>query len=442
MSESIYSLPMHIDSTKLIVKGFPSDFQKTEIQQFLQLFGAQEVIVRGRIGYASFRKTQAAKDALKFLHQHPINEKLLSVEYAKKHAHLPEEIKHTNDNNQSTNIDNNTERLTGFVQRLTATNEHLNFNQPPPPHLKYLYPKQNRDILDSICIALESSTKFYTQVLHLMNRMNMDPPFVPGTKSLSYPKTYATICTQTENVQVSLTNTANDLASDESELESDENETHQKVKKRKRKAIKTMPVDTKKIRSIIASGAKSKSIVIGSEKPTAHKIDVDDAFEMNAKSSDRNCIKIVAPTILNQHQENHANVSSVTEIKSTNFSELKIISDTTLSSNQIPINQLSTHPLFQNYQPGKPSNKLYIKNLAKTVNDNDLREIYQRYSESNKNDIDIRLMQSGRMKGQAFVTFKNPYLDEQNYALVERALRETNGYILKDKVMVVMFGKM
>lgn len=47
---------------------------------------------------------------------------------------------------------------------------------------------------------------------------------------------------------------------------------------------------------------------------------------------------------------------------------------------------------------------------------------------------DIRLMQEGRMKGQAFVTL-------QNVAQAQLALEETNGYILKDKPMVVQFGK-
>lgn len=43
-------------------------------------------------------------------------------------------------------------------------------------------------------------------------------------------------------------------------------------------------------------------------------------------------------------------------------------------------------------------------------------------------------MQEGRMKGQAFVTL-------QNVEQAQRALEETNGYILKDKPMVVHFAK-
>lgn len=43
-------------------------------------------------------------------------------------------------------------------------------------------------------------------------------------------------------------------------------------------------------------------------------------------------------------------------------------------------------------------------------------------------------MQEGRMKGQAFVTL-------QNVTQAQLALDETNGFILKDKPMVVQFAK-
>lgn len=46
----------------------------------------------------------------------------------------------------------------------------------------------------------------------------------------------------------------------------------------------------------------------------------------------------------------------------------------------------------------------------------------------------VRLMQEGRMKGQGFVTLPN-------IAQAQLALSETNGYILKDKPMVVQFAK-
>lgn len=36
-------------------------------------------------------------------------------------------------------------------------------------------------------------------------------------------------------------------------------------------------------------------------------------------------------------------------------------------------------PVFKNYSPGEPSTKLYIKNLAKTTSEDDLKHIYGRY---------------------------------------------------------------
>lgn len=36
-------------------------------------------------------------------------------------------------------------------------------------------------------------------------------------------------------------------------------------------------------------------------------------------------------------------------------------------------------PVFKNYAPGTPSSRLYIKNLAKTIRESDLKHIYGRY---------------------------------------------------------------
>uniref|UniRef100_A0A0K8VEK2 RNA-binding protein 40 n=1 Tax=Bactrocera latifrons TaxID=174628 RepID=A0A0K8VEK2_BACLA len=72
-------------------------------------------------------------------------------------------------------------QISKYVSQLFACDAKLNFVQPPPPYLKYAYPRITPDILDAISIALMSNTYFYTQVLHLMNRMNLEPPF--GAKS-------------------------------------------------------------------------------------------------------------------------------------------------------------------------------------------------------------------------------------------------------------------
>lgn len=67
----------------------------------------------------------------------------------------------------------------------------------------------------------------------------------------------------------------------------------------------------------------------------------------------------------------------------------------------------------------------------------DLEYIYNRYKISkgdNPSQFDIRLMQEGRMKGQAFVTL-------DSVELAQKAVKETNGYILKEKPLVVVFAR-
>ena len=94
--------------------------------------------------------------------------------------------------------------------------------------------------------------------------------------------------------------------------------------------------------------------------------------------------------------------------------------------------------MFNNYHPGKPSCRLYIKNLAKQIELKDLHFIYKKYFienfDSEESQYSVKLMDRGRMKGQAFVTL-------QSIKQAELALAETNGYILKDKPMVVQFAK-
>lgn len=57
----------------------------------------------------------------------------------------------------------------------------------------------------------------------------------------------------------------------------------------------------------------------------------------------------------------------------------KFITSEELATNKISANDQRLLPVFKNYHPGKPSNRLYIKNLTKQVETKDLHYIYQRY---------------------------------------------------------------
>lgn len=61
----------------------------------------------------------------------------------------------------------------GYVPALI----NFSVNHPFPPNLKYKYPPPTVSTLNNIMNVLASVPKFYEQVLHLMNKMNLPTPF-------------------------------------------------------------------------------------------------------------------------------------------------------------------------------------------------------------------------------------------------------------------------
>lgn len=486
--------PRNYDDLRLLVRNFPFDFTEQEITKFLSMFDptSTQVQIESRTAVVKFPNADHAKDVLKVLHQAPLNGCLLFVEYPRKninHLYLTEKSEHQRINGCDHCKSNNElpATVSETMKRIYATSDQLDFSQPVPPCLKYEYPLINRVVIDSISIALESSPRFYTQVLHLMNRMNMEPPFVPGTDGLLYAK----IPKEEDSLQRTHVSTQTDeliweqivkykrklLASDESELDSSSSDGYEKVA--------TIPVKRRKIQKDQQNGNRMKKWLKNQQLLESHLTDkkpkgstdqnLVEMFEINQKEAKTMNIRILAPAKLNldepqqpsephyvpSNQPTSNNETALTLSKpsetphpSTSPNKLfRIMTDAELNENRIPVEQLKTHPLFQNYSPGSPSNKLYIKNIAKEVTEEDLKALYSKYldefsaEKGNIQTVDIRLMTTGRMKGQAFITFSGPYLegdatcDSTKYRMIEKARSETNGLILKTKVLVVMFAK-
>jgi len=57
----------------------------------------------------------------------------------------------------------------------------ISLDYPSMPTLKYKYPPPNPDIIINIMNAIVAVPKLYTQVIHLMNKMNLPPPFGEAT---------------------------------------------------------------------------------------------------------------------------------------------------------------------------------------------------------------------------------------------------------------------
>lgn len=435
-------LPDFVDPYLIWIRNFPCDFLATEIQEFIDicLINTTATVVsitNQNAALIRFSTTLEPKYYIKELHQRPVKDRLLSVTYAKKLSASNSSSSIRSGPSSTADIKHN---FSEFLKKLNSTDSL--FEQPPPPHLRYVYPKANRDILDAISIALETTPKLYTQVLHLMNRMNLEPPFVVGSKNLIWPSTKSEAirrelvlqdaCTQTDRLSNKL------IGSDESELESEASdvELQSKLQTRKRRTVKKMP-NPKRIRSMLQSVHCANKVNGHTVTPTTF---IEEAFEVSKNLTDRSIV-INAPAVLAPCEESVGLIVGSINVIQTQpeTSSSNIVSDPL--ENRLSVEQLHSHPLFQNYSPGEPSNKLYLKNLAKDVDEDDLRAIYSRFIKPGQS-LDIRVMKTGRMKGQAFVCFNDPYMDEESgYSTVEKALRQTNGLIVKDKVIVVMYGK-
>lgn len=434
-------LPESIDPHLIWIRNFPSDFLVAEIQEFIDICLTNTTasvvsITNKNSALIRFSTTLEPKHYIRELHQRPVKDRLLSVTYAKK---LSANISSSAVRCSSSSTADVKHNFSEFLKKLNATDSL--FEQPPPPHLRYVYPKANRDILDAISIALETTPKLYTQVLHLMNRMNLEPPFIVGSKNLVWPSSKTEtfkqdlvlhdVCTQTDRLSNNL------IGSDESELESDV-EVETKNQTRKRRTVEKMP-NSKRIRSMLHSVQNGYANKLNGHTTTTI---IEEAFEVNKGVVDRSIV-INAPTELTPSETPAGLIIGSINVSIPQTSSAMDSSNMVVDSleNRLSVEQMHSHPLFQNYSPGEPSNKLYLKNLAKEVDEEDLRTIYTKFIKSGQS-LDIRVMKTGRMKGQAFVCFNDPYMDDESgYSSVEKALRETNGLIVKDKVVVVMYGK-
>ncbi|KAG2221141.1 hypothetical protein INT45_004450, partial [Circinella minor] len=119
---------------------------------------------------------------------------------------------------------------------------HLGINYPANPDLQYQYPDPTPEILNNMMHAIATVPRLYVQTLHLMNKMNLPPPFGP---------------IQNESIPSLLSHKRKHdelIASDESELESDE-EQKDKEKQKVETRSKILAAHEQKRASLLKSTA-------------------------------------------------------------------------------------------------------------------------------------------------------------------------------------------
>ncbi|KAG8182923.1 hypothetical protein JTE90_028745 [Oedothorax gibbosus] len=104
-----------------------------------------------------------------------------------------------------------------------------------------------------------------------------------------------------------------------------------------------------------------------------------------------------------------------------------------ISAKRLSVEEIKKLPKFGNYDIGVPSKTLYLKNLHPKTTVQELRSIFAHFEKDSLPCIEYRLC-TGRMKGQAFVKF-------QNAESAAEALKFANGFMLRERPLIIEFGK-
>lgn len=477
----------HVSDT-LKILHLPSHLSDERRNELFQKYGALKTRTIRRsskytITFAKFPSHNAANEAFLRLHQIKVRGQFLSVEFAKKSMPIEFSKNNTdNDNNAKEEMQKETvnqSHFQNFLKRLYGWSMNQIFTQPPLPNIRYKYEPPTRSTLFRIAIQLLKEPAFYTQVLHLMNRMNLPPPFeeleteFPMLREIYEIEKYKDIFGEDILEKIQKKDVVQDNEKEEqddeeeSEIESDEDSN---IKSLQNVSVKRkLPQSTKRLKipkfvnpakqmtavtstqKIIRPEDMFEPIQLGESKTLKIELKTDKLpgnINVPSKHIPDNTVEtkggfgLMFPAKNIDNAEQIAEQDSLEKVHEDTSEEIpkksEFITTEELALNRISTNDQRLLPVFKNYHAGKPTNRLYIKNLAKQVEVNDLHYIYKKYVildlKNAESEYNVRLMQEGRMKGQAFVTL-------QNTTQAHLALQETNGYILKEKPMVVQFAK-
>ncbi|XP_052812540.1 RNA-binding region-containing protein 3-like [Mya arenaria] len=185
--------------TTLLVRHLPAELSRQEKIDLLCHFGAQCARPMGVSGplkhaaFARFESQDAAEKCIRRLHQMEIFGHRLNVQYAKSDQAInfpseDDDCKKTKlDEHQDMKIEakmkkEKEERL-NVLEAEDVAFQKMKIPYPRKPTLLYRYPPPTVSTLTNIANALAANPRFYTQVLHLMNKMNIPCPFGPTTPS-------------------------------------------------------------------------------------------------------------------------------------------------------------------------------------------------------------------------------------------------------------------
>ncbi|KAF5456930.1 hypothetical protein F2P56_021077 [Juglans regia] len=320
------------------------------------------------LAYQAFRQLNGLRFLDKVLSvERASNEPIVDTKLKKSEAHMPP---------TSTSMfkDATKHTILGSTPASEPIAPRLGVEYPFPPHLEYVYPPPDGNILTNIVNALIAVPRFYTQEID-------GETYLIGASTV---KKFSR-------------------------------------KRRKQEAIVGPAVDKDVAHEAV--GLKPATLV-------------PKEIPMIKKKNPVLQIKIAPKVIQNEHRDD----TTSKELEEPDKEGLDIKPYATseeLESGKLPPEEILSLPMFKNYTAGNPTSVLYVKNLAKDVVANDFYFIFGSLFgsvDATKSGLSVKLMQEGRMRGQAFVTFPS-------VELAHRALNLVNGYVFKGKPMIIQFGR-
>ncbi|XP_044499464.1 U11/U12 small nuclear ribonucleoprotein 65 kDa protein [Mangifera indica] len=422
------------ESVTLLVKHLPEAITHDTLTRLFSHYDASSVrpCSTGRLrncAFVDFKSQALASQAHRQLNGLRFLGKVLTVERATK-LHEDSKLKDTEAKPRSLmedSTDHNKGLKSGGLPASELIAPRLGVDYPFPPFLEYAYPPPDGNILTNIVNALIAVPRFYTQVLHLMNKMNIPAPFRMALPTPPLPPSVPA----PPAPQPPPPPPVADLSSSESEMESSDEEkcdslgdvkTAKSGRKRARRESIVGPAIDKEV-AHEAVGVKPATL-IPKEIPVIKK--------KNPVLQ----IKIAPKVIQSQHRDDSI-TEELEEHIEVDSDNRPFATPEELERGKLPPEELLSLPMFKNYTAGNPASVLYIKNLAKDVVPDDFYFIFGSLFgtiDAAKSGLSVKLMQEGRMRGQAFVTFPS-------VELAHRALNLVNGYVFKGKPIIIQFGR-
>ncbi|XP_071710800.1 U11/U12 small nuclear ribonucleoprotein 65 kDa protein [Rutidosis leptorrhynchoides] len=421
----------------LLIRHLPEAIPHDTLSRLFSHYGASCVrpCTTGRMrncAFVDFSNESMATQAQRQLNGLRFLGKVLSVERANTQPHgtKSQQNKPTSGNDAMSSVNDSSQAKDSKRESFPALEpiaEKLGVEYPFPPNLEYAYPPPDGNILTNILNALIAVPRFYTQVLHLMNKMNIPAPFRAALPTPPLPPS-APAPQPPPPPPVDANSSLANISSDESELESSDEEevgdrrpTGPKRKRIKREAIVGPAVDKDVAHEAV--GLKPANLV-------------PKEIPLIKKKNPVLQIKI-APKRTQTEPVDDGTTEEIEEVEDENINTKPFATVEDLEHGKLPPEEILSLPMFKNYNAGNPAPVLYIKNLAKDVVADDFYFVFGTFFgniETAKENLSVKLMQEGRMRGQAFVTF--PSVD-----IALRALNLVNGYVFKGKPMIIQFGR-